>query len=267
MGTWRRPTASDPVLFPAMGGSGSGIVQPMHEHSPSTSSSSAPPPAVSLVNQTTQANQVDQAGSLANIESFLENYLRSFDTHATNSDGSSSHATASPMHVQSSDAFLRGALTGDWTGVSSAEASLLDRPIDLSAYHQLLQVPNLQHSQQQQQQQQQNVFAPQNPMVAPTEKSQFNFLSAHPSLQSQAEADLISLFGRVTDDQGSDMFSGSNNNTSSAPYGFFPSQPVPVADAAQPTAGQGYFNNIDDGQSTLLWDNFLNGLGVDNRAM
>lgn len=64
----------------------------------------------------------DILASLDQVKPTLEEYLRSFNPQST---GSANHG---PMSVPSSDAFLHGALTGDWGALPSSSAPLPDVP-------------------------------------------------------------------------------------------------------------------------------------------
>jgi hypothetical protein len=103
-GTWARPTEADPQLFPGLGGS-KAILQHTRQqpaHSPAASDES------------------NVMISLERVQPTLDDYIRSFDRH---SDLSGAQA---PMAVPSSDAFLHGALTGDWGSFPTMEAPLSD---------------------------------------------------------------------------------------------------------------------------------------------
>lgn len=103
-GTWVRPTEADPQLFPGLGGC-KAILQHTRQQ-PANSPASSDESNVMI--------------SLERVQPTLDDYIRSFDHHSDLS------GVQAPMAVPSSDAFLRGALTGDWGSLPAMEAPLSD---------------------------------------------------------------------------------------------------------------------------------------------
>jgi hypothetical protein len=105
-GTWTRPTASDPALFPGLGGC-KAIVQETRRQPASSPASS-------------EGNNL--LASLDGVQPTLDEYLRSLDTPRGTSN------VEVPIGITSSDDFLMSALTGNWTGLGAPLPTMPEYP-------------------------------------------------------------------------------------------------------------------------------------------
>jgi hypothetical protein len=101
---------------PSSSSNGSG-----HQRIQSLNAGSAAEHPIAEGNHLRQSSQPSQTTQSADFEIFLENYLRSFDPSASNNyvngngtGDSSDYQSHSGMHIQTSEDFLHGVLTGDW---------------------------------------------------------------------------------------------------------------------------------------------------------
>ena len=204
-GTWTRPTAADPALFPGLGGC-KAIVQQTRQQSASSPASS-------------DGNNV--LASLEGVQPTLDDYLRSFQA-----PGAANQAGV-PMGITSSDAFLQGALTGNWEGLTTPLAPIPEYTGQYNLSPPSLDVPHQEH------------FAPYYSNLTPQNGT--------------------SIFAASPYSEGS-LSSGSGGNASGAqstanyPPTIQPLGPSPVLNDSD-TGGQ----PVD---AVLLWDNFLRDLGL-----
>lgn len=209
----------------------------------------------------------------------LEGYLRSFESidlsSFTSNNQSPSQAetqtqaqnTLAPMHVLSSDAFLHGALTGDWAAFPTDQSAMFGIPT---------QIPT-------------NSAPPTGdiPVPLPTipQKQQYSG-DWDPSDSALGVGD--STFGVINPDQSMDsvfgqpttststfadasepFFSGPNEHLLSSMGGLALSQSYGQGANAQiPYANEGMNEGVvDDLQAAKLWDDFLKGLDPGNTTM
>lgn len=287
-GRWTQPTVDDPVLFSGMGGT-KNVIRPMYEYLPNSSKNTVS----GDLGQTTDGVTMSQPNQI-----YLDDYVRSFGGYKTSSGVSSSIGTSapSPMHIQSSDAFLLGALTGDWSmAAGSTEAALLGTSIDLSTYG----VPSKTRERQRADQVQhpQSVFHVGNRISEPqnsgsTDYKPWNAASnsvvPNPTIHPRYNRDDTHVgpshgrfFTSSTVPQGGPFSSQSDMWSSSfAPTTHHPSMSLHPASNGPEVGSTGERGHAaDEGdavtfvfpafdtQTAALWDDFLIGLGVDHTVI
>ncbi|KAG8849911.1 hypothetical protein FRB91_009527 [Serendipita sp. 411] len=278
-GTWTRPTGPDSQLFPGLSGSKAEVYytrQNQQQQQQSGQAQSSPSPS------TSSNDGSNIMTSLESVQPTLDEYLRSFGSAQPGSGPEAGVTTAAeavqitgsengavgtatnshhPMDIPSSDAFLRGALTGNWASLNTApvtEMSFMDmfgqyppvsQPYDFGQ-------PSSSQSQLQGTFIQSMATTPMNQMMS----------SAHPQQHQYQTSISSSSYAHSPFSDTSVSGSSSTGRTSSqGGYGLSTNQGAnlqPPMQAYVQQQQQQVPQAMREVEPTFFWDNFLSNLGV-----
>ncbi|KAG8782072.1 hypothetical protein FRC15_007579 [Serendipita sp. 397] len=279
-GTWTRPTGPDSQLFPGLSGSKAEVYytrQNQQQQQQSGQAQSSPSPS------TSSNDGSNIMTSLESVQPTLDEYLRSFGSAQPGSGPEAGVTTAAeavqitgsengavgtatnshhPMDIPSSDAFLRGALTGNWASLNTApvtEMSFMDmfgqyppvsQPYDFGQ-------PSSSQSQLQGTFIQSMATTPMNQMMS----------SAHPQQHQYQTSISSSSYAHSPFSDTSVSGSSSTGRTSGqGGYGLSTNQGAnlqpPMQAYVQQQQQQQVPQAMREVEPTFFWDNFLSNLGV-----
>ncbi|KAG8820773.1 hypothetical protein FRC17_010057, partial [Serendipita sp. 399] len=284
-GTWTRPSGADAQLFPGLGGSKAEVRytrqgQQQQQQQQQNQTGQSPSPSSPASNDGSNLML-----SLESVQPTLDEYLRSFQptqpgeaqavtaaaaAGAVNLGGAGNVAMDTsvpsqhqhPMGIPSSDAFLRGALTGDWTSLSTAP------PPDMSFMEMFGQYPagtaqSLDFTQPSSSSRSQAQSAYSQPVaMAPLPQMMGGAPLPQQQQQQQQYQASISSAASYSHSPFSDGGGSASSGGVASQGGYGMSQGTNLQPPMQMFGHQQLGQSPPNIEASALWDNFLNDLGL-----